>query len=167
MNEENVRHLMETNINSFMSELQENGIPFPAGIIRVKMIRSMFDGKIAGILSGAGGAHCQLCTANFKELHYVELIGDGFPINRSISAAREHFETVNKEEFLALPSNDRFGITHEPISDIDIICSSPLHAYTCIFLGFMTLVYHLQSGTRKWTPSSPVIKNSLKFVLAC
>ena len=90
-----------------MSELQENGIPLPAGIIRVKMIRSMFDGKMAGILSGAGRAHCQLCTANFKELHDVQLIGEGFPINRSISAARELFETVNKVEFLALPSKDR------------------------------------------------------------
>ena len=162
-NEENVRHLMETYINPFMSELQENGIPLPAGIIRVKIIRSMFDCKMAGILSGAGGAHCQLCTANIKELHDVELIGEGFPINRSISAARELFETVNKVEFLALPSNDRFGITHEPISDIDIICSSPLHAYTCIFRWFMTLVYHLHPGTRKWSPSSPVIKNSMKF----
>ena len=162
-NEDNVRHLMDTYINPLVSELQENGITFPQGIVKVKLVRSMFDGKMAGLLSGAGGAHCQLCTATFKQLHDLELIREGFPINRSISAAKEIFDSVNKEEFLSLASNDRFGLTHEPVSDIDILCASPLHAYTCIFRWFMTLVYHLQSGTRKWSPSSIGIKNSMKF----
>ena len=57
----------------------------------------MFDSKMAGILFGAGGAHCLIFTANFKQLHDNELIRDGFPINRSISAAKEIFVTVNKE----------------------------------------------------------------------
>ena len=54
----------------------------------------MFDGKMGGLLSGAGGAHCQLCTATFKQLHDLELIREGFPINRSISAAKEIFDSV-------------------------------------------------------------------------
>ena len=158
------RHLMDTYINPFVSELL-NGVSLSEGqgVVKVKVIRSMFDSKMAGILSGSGGAHCLLCTANFKQLHDIELIRDGFPINRSISAAKEIFAAVNKEEFLSLASIDRFGITHEPISDINIICASPLHAYTYVFRWFMTLVYHLQSGTRKWSPSSPEIKNSMKF----
>ena len=77
-----------------------------------------------------------------KELHDIELIRNGFPINRSISAATEIFLEVDKEEFLALPSIQRFEIMHEPISDIEIICASPLHAYICIFRWFMTLIYH-------------------------
>ena len=155
---------MDTYINPFVSELL-NGVSLSEGqgVVKVKVIRSMFDSKMAGILSGSGGAHCLLCTANFKQLHDIELIRDGFPINRSISAAKEIFAAVNKEEFLSLASIDRFGITHEPISDINIICASPLHAYTYVFRWFMTLVYHLQSGTRKWSPSSPEIKNSMKF----
>ena len=88
---------MDNYINPLVSELQENGITLPQGIVKVKLVRSMFDGKMAGILSGAGGAHCQLCTANFKQLHDFELIREGFPINRSISAAKEIFDSVNKE----------------------------------------------------------------------
>ena len=102
----------------------------------------MFDGKMAGMLSGAGGAHCQLCTANFNELHDLELVHSGFPIIRSITVAKEIFSEVDREDFLSLPSVKRFGLTHEPISDINIICSPPLHAYTCILRWFMTLVYH-------------------------
>ena len=54
-------------------------------------IRSMFDGKMSGILSGAAGAKCQLCTVTFDQLHDLEFIRSGFPINRSISAAKEIF----------------------------------------------------------------------------
>ena len=81
----------------------------------------MFDGKMALLVSGACGVDCEFCTANFKQLHDVEPIRDGFPINRSISAAKEIFHSVNKEEFISLASSDRFGITHEPVPDIDII----------------------------------------------
>ena len=128
-NKENVRHLLENYINPSVSEMQENGIHLAEVIVRVKLIRSMFDGKMAGILSGAGGAHCQLCTATFKQLHDIDLIRDGFPINRSISAAKELLNSVNKEEFLSLPSEERFGLIHKPISDIDIICS-------CLYVYF-------------------------------
>ena len=82
--------------------MQENGILLSQGLVKIKLLRTMFDGKMAGILSGAGGAHCQLCTATFEQLHDVELIRDGYPINRSITAAKELFQSVNEEEFLSL-----------------------------------------------------------------
>ena len=119
---------------------------------------------MSGILSGAGGAECQLCTATFKDLHDIELVRSGFPINRTVSAAREIFFSVNKDEFLSLPSQERFGLTHEPLSDIDIIPASPLHSYTCVFRWFMTLVYHLQSDSSKWSPTSLKLQSLLKFV---
>ena len=31
--------------------------------VRIDIVRSMFDGKMAAIMSGAGGASCQFCTA--------------------------------------------------------------------------------------------------------
>ncbi|KAI6650537.1 hypothetical protein LOD99_7588 [Oopsacas minuta] len=118
-NSGNVRHLMDTYINPYVADMEENGIPLSQGLVRIKLLRTMFDGKMAGILSGAGGAHCQLCTATFKQLHDVELIRDGFPINRSLTSAKELFQSVNEVEFLSLSSNDRLGLTHQPISDID------------------------------------------------
>ena len=66
---------------------------------------------MSGILTGSVGANCQLCIASFKEIHDIELIRCGYPINRNISAVKEIFTTVDKEEFLALPS----------LSDIDVI----------------------------------------------
>ena len=34
----------------------------------VDIVQSMFDEKMASILSGAGGASCQLCAATHKQL---------------------------------------------------------------------------------------------------
>ena len=78
------------------------------------------------------GAHCQLCTATFQQLHDVELILDSYPINRSITAAKELFR---RRRIISLCSNDRFGLTHQPISDIDIICSSLLHSISASLDG--------------------------------
>ena len=148
--EDNVKFLIDSYINLQTSIIENQGLELPQGFVQVKVIRSMFDGKMFGILTGAGGANCQLCTAYFKELHDIELIRCGYPINRSISAAKEIFSSIDKEEFLALPSLERFGLTHEPISDIDVISASPLHSYTWVFRWYMILVYHLQSGSNKW-----------------
>ena len=152
--EANVRFLMESYINPETKIIEQEGIDLPQGFVNVKMYRSMFDGKMSGILTGAGGAKCQLCTATFEELHDIELVRSGFPINRTISAARDIFASVDKDEFLALPSQERFGLTHEPLSEIETIPASPLHSYTCVFRWYMTLVYHLHSGSTKWSPTS-------------
>ena len=106
---------MDTYINPETNLIEQEGIELPQGLIKVKVLRSMFNGKMSGILSGAGGAKCQLCTATFKDLHDVELVRSGFPINRTVSAAREIFCSVNNDEFLSLPSQERFGLTHEPL----------------------------------------------------
>ena len=49
----------------------------------------MIDGKMSGVLSGPGGASFQLCTANKKELKYLELVRAGLLINRHIADAKE------------------------------------------------------------------------------
>ena len=54
---------------------------------------------MAATLSGAGGASCQLCTASHKQLKDLDLISDGFPINRFIYSAIEIFNDVNIENF--------------------------------------------------------------------
>ena len=51
------------------------------------------------------------------------------------------------------------------ISNINIVPASPLHAYTCIFRWFNLLIYHLNVGTLKWSPSSASIKSSMIFVI--
>ena len=93
---------------------------------------------MAQILSGAGGAPCQFCTATFKQIHDVDIVNNGFPINRFISDAKVLFEEVNEEQFLSLTTDQRFNLTHVLLSDIDIIPSSPLHAYLRCFSWLIT-----------------------------
>ena len=83
------------------------------GQCHVHIYRTMFDGKISRLLSGAGGATCQLCTVTHSELKELELIRSGFPINRYIQAAIAIFNDVDLEEYLKLDSNSRFvKLTH-------------------------------------------------------
>ena len=61
-NEENVRFLMNSYINRETTEIEDKELELEHGLVKVKLIRKMFDGKMSGILTGAGGAKCQLCT---------------------------------------------------------------------------------------------------------
>ena len=132
-NEENVKFLMDTFINPIVELIEKESFLIPQGAISFKILRTIFDGKTSRILSGAAGAHCQLCSASYTYLKYLDLVRTGFPINRTISSAKEIFTTVDTDEFFFLPSQQRFGLTHKPISEIDIIPASPLHTYTCVF----------------------------------
>ena len=79
-----------------------------------------------------------------------------FPRNR-----RDFAYILKKNEF-NIP--ERFGLTDKPISTIDINSASPLHSYTCIFRWFNLLVYHLHFEKLSWSPTSPAIKQSMKFL---
>ena len=81
----------------------------------------MRDEKMAGILSGAGGASCQMCTATQDDLTDRDLVLEGFPINRHISDAIEIFADLEDiEHFLSLKSDQRYNLSHPPISTINI-----------------------------------------------
>ena len=146
-----------------MNTIEQLGLQFPQGYVHVKIIRSMLDGKMSGILSGAGGAHRQLCTVSIKDLKDIEMLRAGFPINRYFSDAWELFGYVDKDEYLSLTSSERLGITHEPISEISIMAASPLHSYTCVFRLYMLLIYHLQAGRSIWSPTSKHTEISRRF----
>ena len=51
-------------------------------------------------LSRVGRASCQLCTAQFTELKDLDFIRASYQINRTISAAKLIFDSVDKEKFL-------------------------------------------------------------------
>ncbi|KAI6661161.1 hypothetical protein LOD99_10183 [Oopsacas minuta] len=109
----------------------QNGIPLENGVVNVDIIHSMFDEKMAAILSGAGGASCQMCTATHKDLKDRNLVLEGFPINRNITDAIELFSHIDDfESFFALSTNEHFNLTHQTISEINIHPASPLHSYT-------------------------------------
>ena len=67
-------------------------------------------------------------------------------------------------EFLSLSSDKRFNIPHRPISDLDTIPSSPLHAYLRCFGWFLNLISHLHSGIFKWSPTSKKVSDAKTFI---
>ena len=52
---------------------------------------------MVGILSGVGGASCQLCTATHDQLKDREIVIQGFPINRHISDPLEMFGEIERQ----------------------------------------------------------------------
>ena len=84
----------------------------------------------------------------------------GFPKNSHISDAKDLFSFAEKKEFLLRLHEDRLGITHEPVSDLNILSASPLLSYTCLFYWFMLLVYHLQSGRFVWSTTLKPVKTA-------
>ena len=163
-NHENVDFIMKTLINHETSKIEHSGFDTIGGHVNVRIFRSLFDSKMAATLSGAGGASCQLCTANHNQLKDTTLISDGFQINRHIHDAIEIFNDVNVEDFLKMDSNSRFGFTHPPISGKDILAISPLHSYLCVFRWLMLLIYHLDAGVTKWSPTSSRVKNAMNRI---
>ena len=161
--EENVRFLMDSTINSETKYLKSNGIQTKAGRINIEITRCLFDTKMAATLDGAGGASCHLCTSTREQLKDVDLVQHGFPINRFIDSALQIFEEVNEDEFFSLPSKERFGISHRPTSEENILSASPLHGYLRVFSWFMQLIYHLRAGEMNWSPSSAKIRHSMEF----
>ena len=89
--EANIRELMSSLINPVTEEMKNNVLTLLQGKADVEIVRSMFDGKMSAILSGAGGASYQMCTAIHRDLKDRDLVIQGFPINRSITDAIEIF----------------------------------------------------------------------------
>ena len=80
--------------------------------------------KMTKLCDGAGGAACQLCTATKFDLKDLYFIRNGFPINRTIQTAKQIFEEVDIDDFVSLPSHQRFGITE---NTLQTMIFSPYH----------------------------------------
>ena len=146
-------------INPQKSIIEDSGLNISGGHVKVRIVRSLFDSKMSATLSGAGGASCQLCTANHTQIKYLDLIRDGFAINRFIHDAKNIFNDVsNQEEFLKLDSKSRYGLTHPPISEKDILPVSPLHSYLWVFRWLMLVIYHSDAGNTKCSPTSSQVQ---------
>ena len=55
------------------------------------------------------------------------------PMNRTISAAKETFATVDNNEYLDTPSHERVGLAHEHLSEVNAISHlrfTPIHVYS-------------------------------------
>ena len=135
--------------------------------MKVVIIQSVFDEKVAEILSVAG-ASCQMCTATHCELTDKDIVQDGFRSFPSIGlyhyAIQLFRELEDDELLLSHPSNERFNLTLQPIFKIIILSASPLHSFTYIIRWFNVLVYQKKKKKLKWPPSTQVSRHSMKIV---
>ena len=108
-NEENIRNFMTDLINPDTDQMQKEGFSLDDHQkVHVEIVRSMFDGKMAALLSGAGGASCQLCTTTRAQIKDRDFVLQGYPINRLVSEAIQLFGDIeDSESFFLLPSNER------------------------------------------------------------
>ena len=109
-NNENVLFLMDSIINSETSDIESTGLELPLSNANVETVRTQFDSKWRSykVELVVHSATCALPISSVREC---------FPINRFIRDAINLFAEVNGEEFLTLPSYERFNLTHKPISD--------------------------------------------------
>ena len=86
---------------------------------------------------------------------YPDWIIQGFPINRYIKEAIQLFGEIKySDSFFSLPSDERYNLTHEPTTTIDILPASLLHSYTFIFRWLNLIAHHLNCGKLTWSPKS-------------
>ena len=108
---DSVKFIMASLINPDTKCIVENGFTLPQCHVNVQVIRSLFDTKMAGLLDGAGGASCHLCTlyATDSQIASIDWVRAGFPIDRFISDAKLIFDEVIRKTFRNFHLNKELG----------------------------------------------------------
>ncbi|KAI6646912.1 hypothetical protein LOD99_9104 [Oopsacas minuta] len=86
---------MDKIVNPQTDQILVNRLSLIGGHVQVDIVRSLFDTKMAGLLDGAGGASCHLCTASDEEIKSIDWIRSGFPINSNMEElCKETYEYI-------------------------------------------------------------------------
>ncbi|KAI6653131.1 Dna-mediated transposase [Oopsacas minuta] len=108
---------------------------------------------MAKILSGAGGANCQMFTATFQQIHDISIVQNGFPINRIIRDVRDVFDEVDEEE-LSLPTNQRcFTRSDDTLQDflywVLTVVPQETHQVVTTIINNLSAILRLYNSNRK------------------
>ena len=123
---------------------------------------SMADGKMVTTLLQLGGAYCTMCTKDQKECHKVDVIENGFVIDRSIESIRELALSLTDPDTgdvvrKKADYQKRQGICDQPITESDLTKNIPVcHAKIRSF-EFIVELLTRELSHQKWsTPTKPV-----------
>ena len=108
-------------INLDTEQMQKEGFsPDDHQKVHVEIVRSMFDGKMAALLSGAGGASCQLCTTTRAQIKDHDFVLQGYPNNILVSEAIKLFGDIEDSEsfFYFLQMSDITSLTNQCLQSI-------------------------------------------------
>ena len=123
---------------------------------------TMADGKMVTSLMRLGGAYCTMCTGSQEECHHLEVVAQGFFINRSIETITELAISLADEDTgeVVRARGDyrkRQGVCGMPITESDLtknipVCHSKIRTTEWII---ELLVRHL-SHKKWWTATNSV-----------
>ena len=136
--------------------------------VKLKFDLSQLDGKALEQGSGQRGSYCTCCTASEKDAKNIERIGQGFPIDKSIEFLKDLFDLLTEEDedgistnasdiLKAIKSKDRYGMTHEPMTTLDIVKYFPItHSYIRSLSFFENLIYRINANCRQMGRGKPL-----------
>ena len=123
---------------------------------------TMADGKMVTSLMRLGGAYCTMCTGSQEECHHLEVVAQGFFINRSIETITELAISLADEDTREVVRargdySKRQGVCGMPITESDLtknipVCHSKIRTTEWII---ELLVRHL-SHKKWWTATNSV-----------
>ena len=124
--------------------------------VKVNIISHMMDMKAAHLYLGLGGAFCDLCDFSKEQCHNVDVIANGFKINRTVQDLHTIFEDIQQDGEVVKASGDyniRGGLTTKPIPTSGVKSVQVLHGLLRSFDHFMKVCVHLLAHVYDWSES--------------
>ena len=137
--------------NGFTLEIKETETN-----VKVNIISHMMDMKAAHLYLGLGGAFCDLCDFSKEQCHNVDVIANGFKINRTVQDLHNIFEDIQQDGEVVKASGDyniRGGLTTKPIPTSEVKSVQVLHGLLRSFDHFMKVCVHLLAHVYDWSES--------------
>lgn len=128
--------------------------------LKVEIKSHMMDMKAAHLFLGLGGAYCDLCSYSRDACHSLDIIQNGFQIDRDVKTLHSIFQDLVQDDGSILKATGdyttRAGLTTKPIPTDDCMSVQVLHALLRGFDHFMKLNVHLLACVDDWseTPTS-------------
>ena len=151
-----------------ISKIQSNGIRVELGdgskkrAICKSALLSMIDGKMITSLLQLGGAYCTMCSVSLLDSHKVDIIENGFTLDRSIKSITELALSLTDPETGDIPTKvgdykTRQGVMDKPLTESDITKNIPVcHSKMRSFEWFIELLYRNRSHKKWWAPGKKI-----------
>ena len=120
---------------------------------------SMVDGKMVDLLAGDSGAFCHFCTSTKANANDIDLIKEGFNIDKDFESCRQAWEKLQSGS-ISYSSSERQGQCHENLIKADLHCFSVLHMKLRSLDFIQKIYYHLVAGRKDW-------KETGNYLLKC
>ena len=113
----------------------------------------MCDRKASDIFFGNGGAFCDLCTNTKKECQNINVVKQGFEIEKTVAQLHGIFSSLEIDGEIMKSANDyqvRQGQCHKPIAEHEVQSTQVLHGLLRTFDHFMNALLRCYAGIDTW-----------------